>query len=95
MNLLAMLMVVFLIVLGIGAVWAITANGAATGSAISDSFGQMPPNNTIIQNNKSAALAVAVTYPILPFVFIIAVCVVVVIAFVWMWKTGKDTKGKY
>ena len=95
MNLLAMLMVVFLIVLGIGAVWAITANGAATGSVVMDTFGQAPPNNTIEQNNASAALAVAVTYPILPIVFIIAVCVVVVIAFVWMWKTGKDTKGKY
>ena len=94
MNLLAMLMVVFIIVLGIGAVWAITANGAATGSAIADSFGNTPPNNTIIQDNKSAALAVAVM-PVAGFAFIIAVCVVLVIAFVWMWKTGKDTKGKY
>jgi hypothetical protein len=91
---LAMLMVVLIIVLGIGAAWAITANGAATGSAVSDSFGQMPPNNTMIQNNKSAALAVSLM-PIGTFAFIIAVCVVLVIAIVWFWNNGRNTKGKY
>ena len=94
MNLLAMLMVVFIIVLGIGAVWAITANGAATGSAVMDSFGNTPPNNTIIQDNKSAALAVAIM-PIGFMAFLIAVCVIIVIAFAWLWKSGHNQKGKY
>ena len=94
MNLLAMLLVVFIIVIGIGATWALTANGAATGSVVMDSFGNTPPNNTIIQDNKSAALAVAVM-PVAGFAFIIAVCVVLVIAFVWLWNNGRNTKGKY
>lgn len=91
---LAMLLVVFVIVLGIGSAWVITANASANGSQVMDSFGQLPPNNTIVQDNRSAALAVAVM-PLGLMAFIIAVCVVLVIAFVWMWKTGKDTKGKY
>lgn len=93
MNLLAMLLVVFIIVLGIGAIWAITANGAATGPVM-DTFGQTPPNNTIEQNNQSTSLAVALM-PIATFAFIIAVCVVLVIAFVWLWTSGHNKKGKY
>lgn len=91
---LAMLLVIFIIVLGIGAAWAITANASANGSAVMDSFGNLPPNSTIQQDNKSAALAVAVM-PLGLMAFIIAVCVVLVIVFAWMWKTSKDTKGKY
>lgn len=90
---LAMLFVVFIIVLGIGSIWAITANGAATGP-VTDSFGNAPPNNTIEQDNASAALAVD-TMVIAPFAFIIAVCVVLVIAVAWLWKTGSNKKGKY
>ncbi|MCK9591365.1 MAG: hypothetical protein M0Q91_05080 [Methanoregula sp.] len=90
---LAMLLVVFIIVLGIGAAWAITANGAATGPVM-DSFGNAPPNNTIEQDNASAALAVS-TMAVLPVVFIIGVCVVLVIAVAWLWKSGHSSKGKY
>ncbi|MCK9591446.1 MAG: hypothetical protein M0Q91_05485 [Methanoregula sp.] len=92
-GLLAMLFVVLIIVLGLGASWAITANGAATGPS-TDTFGNTPPASTIEQDNASASLAVALM-PIGTFAFIIAVCVVLVIAIVWLWKSGHNTKGKY
>lgn len=90
---LAMILVVLVIVLGIGAVWAITGQGAATGP-VHDSFGNTQPGAIINQTNTSANLAVA-TMPIVYMAFIIAVCVVLVIAFVWMWKTGKSKANKY
>jgi len=87
---LAMILVVFIIVLGIGACWAITGQGASTGP-VQDSFGNTQISN---QSNESAALAVA-TMPVMYMAFIIAICVVLVIAFAWMWKTGKTKPSKY
>ena len=90
---LAMILVILIIVLGIGATWAITANGAATGP-VADTFGNTPSSNTLNQTNATAALGVSLM-PIAGFAFIIAVCVVLVIAIVWLWKTGHYQKGKY
>jgi hypothetical protein len=90
---LAMILVVLIIVMGIGAAWAITAQGAAT-TPIQDSFGNTATANVINQTNQSAGLAVA-TMPVVYIAFIIVVCVVLVVAFVWLWNTGKNKKGKY
>ena len=89
---LAMLLVVLVIVLGIGAVWAITGQGAST-APVQDSFGDTQSPEVINQTTASSSLAVA-TMPIIYMAFIIAVCVVLVIAFVWLWRSGKS-KGKY
>jgi hypothetical protein len=93
MNLLAMFLVVLIIVLGLGACWAITAQGSATGP-VTDSFGNTPPASTMTQDNKSVALAVA-TMPIGLIPFIIAICAILVIAFIWFWKTGHTKASKY
>ena len=90
---LAMLLVVLVIVLGIGAVWAITGQGAAT-APIQDSFGNTPSPEVINQTSESASLAVA-TMPVVYMAFIIAICVVLVISLVWLWRTGKVKGGKY
>lgn len=90
---LAMIFVVFVIVLGVGSVWAITAQGASTGP-VSDSFGNTPPNNSIIQDNQSAGIAVA-TMPLGIMAFFIAICAVIAIGAVWLWNTGKGKSGKY
>ena len=90
---LAMIFVIFIIVLGLGACWAITAQGASAGP-ITDSFGNRPPNATIEQDNASSSFAVA-TMPVMYMAFFIAVCVVLVISLVWLWKNGHYQKGKY
>jgi len=92
---LAMILVVFVLALGFGACWAITAQGSATAPQ-QDTFGNNASAAIISQNNQSAGLAVAVM-PVIPIAFMIAVCVVLVIAFAWLWKNGqyKERAGKY
>ena len=90
---LAMIMVVMVIVLGIGACWAITGQGASTGP-VQDSFGNTPPPAAVIQGNASGSLAVA-TMPVTYMAFIIAVCVVIVMGFAWLWSAGKSKPSKY
>jgi hypothetical protein len=90
---LAMILVVMVIVIGIGSVWAITGQGAST-APVQDSFGNTQSPAVINQANTSGSLAVA-TMPIIYMAFIIAVCVVLVIAFVWLWRSGKSKPGKY
>jgi len=90
---LAMILVVLVIVIGIGAAWAITGQGAAT-APVKDTFGNTQSPAVINQSNQSAGLAVA-TMPTIYIAFIIAVCVVLVMAFAWLWKTGKSKPQKY
>jgi hypothetical protein len=90
---LAMIFVVLIIVIGIGAAWAITAQGAST-APIHDSFGNTQTTDVINQTNATSGFAVS-TMPVLYIAFIIVVCVVLVVAFVWLWNTGKNKKGKY
>ena len=64
-NLVAMIFVVMVIVLGIGACWAITASGSATPTS-TDTFGNTPPADTIAHNSDSSGLAISA----MPVVFI-------------------------
>ncbi len=89
---LAMIFVVFVIVLGIGACWGITAQGSAT-DPLQDSFGDSPADTIVQQDSKLAGLAVT-TMPVSSIAFLISICVVLAIAFVWFWKNGHP-KGKY
>ena len=92
-NLVAMIFVVFVIVLGIGACWAITANGATT-TAATDTFGNKPPAQAITQDNASSKLATS-GMPILYIAFFIMICVILTAAMAWLWKTGKSKPSKY
>jgi hypothetical protein len=92
-NLIALIFVVFVLVLGIGTCWAITANGAATATS-TDTFGDHPSAQTIAQNNASSTTAVK-TMPVLFIGFFIMICVILVAAFAWLWKTGKSKASKY
>jgi hypothetical protein len=92
-NLVALIFVIMVLVLGIGACWAITANGAAT-TAPTDTFGHRASNETIQQNNASTSVAVE-TMPVLFIGFFVLICVVLVAAFAWLWKTGKSKASKY
>lgn len=90
---LAMILVVFVIVIGIGAAWAITGQGAAT-APIQDSFGNTQNANVTNQTAVSAHVAVS-TMPLMTMAFIIAICVVLVIVFVWLWNSGHYKQKKY
>lgn len=90
---LAMIFVILVIVLGIGAAWGITAHGAAT-APLKDSFGNVANGSIPNQTAPAANLAVS-TMPILPIVFILAVCVVLVIVVLWFWSRGKYGKSEY
>jgi len=92
-NLIAMMFVVLVMVLGIGACWAIAASGAAT-TTPTDTFGDTPPADTTTQNTAASSLSVA-SMPILMIAFFVMVCVVLVSAFAWLWKTGKSKASKY
>jgi hypothetical protein len=92
-NLIALIFVMFVIVLGIGACWAITANGASA-PVQTDTFGETPPADTMERNNESADLAVA-TMPVGLIAFIVMICVILVAAFAWLWKTGRSKPSKY
>jgi hypothetical protein len=92
-NLLTLIFVMLVIVLGIGACWAITANGAAT-TAPSDTFGQKPPAQAMNQDNASARTATA-TMPVLLIGFIIMICVILVASVAWFWNVGKSKPSKY
>lgn len=92
-NVAALLLVVMVIVIGIGACWAITANGAATGTA-TDTFGNAPSAEVQAHNTDSSGVAIA-TMPILLIAFFIMICVVLVAAFAWLWNTGKSKAGGY
>lgn len=92
-NVTALIFVVLVIVLGIGACWAITASGSST-TAPQDTFGDKPSASTIQQNNASANMAVK-TMPVMFISFFIMVCVILVAAFAWLWKTGKSKASKY
>ena len=91
-SIVAMFFVVLVIVIGIGAAWAITAHGAAT-PVVNDSFGNGPGNQATMQDTNSTALATA-TMPVTYIGFFIAICVILVMAFVWMW-TNPHKKAKY
>jgi hypothetical protein len=92
-NLTALIFVVMVLVLGIGACWAITANGAST-TPPTDTFGNRASNQTIDQNNASAHLSVQ-TMPIVFIAFFIMICVVLVAGVAWLWKSGKSKASKY
>jgi len=92
-NLTALIFVVMVLVLGIGACWAITANGAATAPP-TDTFGNRAPDQTIEQDNASARVSVQ-TMPILFIAFFVVVCAVLVAGAVWLWKSGKSKSSKY
>ena len=92
-NLIALIFVVMVIVLGIGASWAIVANGSAN-TAPTDTFGNKPPAAAMNQDNASAKMAVA-TMPLMYIAFFIMICVVLVAAMAWLWKTGKSKASKY
>jgi phage-related minor tail protein len=92
-NMIALILVAFVIVLGIGACWAITANGAAAGTA-TDTFGNTPPADTIAHDGESSGLAVA-TMPVMLIAFFVLVCVILVAGFAWLWNTGKSKASRY
>jgi predicted small integral membrane protein len=92
-NLVAMIFVVLVMVLGIGACWVIAANGATSGTA-TDTFGNTPSADTVAQDAAASDLAVK-SMPVLLIAFFIMVCVILVAAFVWLWKTGKTKASKY
>lgn len=92
-NLLTLIFVILVIVLGIGACFAIVASGSAT-PAPTDTYGDKAPDSVLQQNNQSAHVAVS-TMPIIFIAFFIMVCVVLVAAFAWLWKTGKSKASKY
>ena len=92
-NIVALIFVIFVLVLGIGACWAIAASGSATNTPV-DTFGDTPPADTVTQNEVSSGLAVA-SMPVLLIGFFVMICVVLVAAFAWLWKTGKSKASKY
>lgn len=92
-NLLTLIFVVLVIVLGIGACWAITANGAATATT-TDSFGDAPPAQSTTQSEAAGSTAVA-TMPVLLIGFFVMICVILVASFAWLWNTGKSKASKY
>ena len=92
-NLVAIIFVVMVMVLGIGACWVIAANGSAT-STPTDTFGNTPPANTVTHNTASSGLAVA-SMPVLIIAFFIMICVILVAAVAWLWKTGTSKASKY
>ena len=92
-NLVALIFVVMVIVLGIGACWVITASGASTPTTV-DTFGDTPPATSMIQNNASAGVAVE-SMPVLFIGFCIMICVLLVAAFAWLWKAGRSKASKY
>ena len=92
-NLVAMILVIFAIVIGIGACWAIAANGAVAPDS-TDTFGDAPPADTVYQSAASSEIAVA-TMPVLAISFFIVICVILVASFAWLWKTGKSKASKY
>ena len=92
-NLTTLIFVAFVIVLGIGTVWVIAANGSMSTTPV-DTFGDTPPAQAMVQNNASADMAVK-TMPMLLIAFIIMVCVILVAAFAWFWKTGNSKASKY
>ena len=92
-NLLALILLAFVVVLGIGACWAITANGAATGP-MTDSFGNAPPAEISQHNGQSSAVAIA-TMPAAYIGFFVIICIVIAAAFAWLWKTGRSKPSKY
>lgn len=92
-NLLALIFVMMVIVLGIGACWAIAANGAAI-PIQNDTFGDGPPADAIAQNEAASHTAVT-TMPVLLIGFIIMICVILVASVAWFWKTGTSKASKY
>lgn len=92
-NMIPLIFVIFVVVLGIGACWAIAASGAATDTP-TDTFGNTPPADTVAQNQQSSGVAVA-TMPVLLIAFFIMVCVVLVAGFAWLWNTGKTKVSGY
>ena len=92
-NLVALIFVILVVVIGIGSVFAITANGAATTPA-KDTFGNTAPISVIQHNNESSNLAVKTT-PTIFIVFFVMICVVLVAAIAWLWKTGKTKPSGY
>lgn len=92
-NLVALIFVVMVMVLGIGACWVIAGSGSAT-AAPTDTFGDKPPADTQDQNTASSNVAVA-TMPIMYIGFFIMICIVLVAGFAWLWKSGKSGASKY
>ncbi len=90
---LAMILVIFVIVLGIGACWAITGQAASTGP-VEDTFGENQNPEIIEQANGTAGVAIE-TMPLVYLPFAVGVCAVLVIAFAWLWKTGRSKPEKY
>lgn len=92
-NLLSFIFVVLVMIIGIGACWAIAASGSST-TATTDTYGDHPPAATIQQNNASASMAVK-TMPVLFIGFFVMICVILAAAVAWLWKTGKSKPSKY
>lgn len=92
-NLIALLFVAFVIVIGIGSCWVITASGSATPVA-TDTFGNTPSSTAMIQDNQSSGMAVA-AMPTLFISFFVMVCVILCAGMVWLWKTGKTKVSGY
>lgn len=93
-NLIALIFVVLVLVLGIGACWAITANGASM-APTTDTFGNMASNQSLDQDNASARVAVQ-TMPLASYIaFFVMICVILAAAVAWFWKTGKSKASKY
>jgi uncharacterized membrane protein len=92
-NLVALLLVVFAVVAGIGLCWAIAASGAAAPTS-EDTFGNGPPADTVAHNADTEGLAVS-TMPVMYIVFFILVGVVMVAGFAWMWKVGRSKPSRY
>jgi hypothetical protein len=90
---LAMIFVIFVIALGFGACWVITAQGSAA-EPMQDSFGNTPDPDLTTQSEIGSGLAIGIM-PILPMAFMVAVCVVLVIAFLWFWQNGRYKTSKY
>ena len=92
-NLISLLFVVLVMVLAIGAVYAITASGSAM-DAPTDTFGNTAPAQTVAQNENSSNIAVQ-TLPVIFIAFFIMICVVLAAGFAWFWKTGKSKASSY
>ena len=89
-----MIFVVLCIVLTIGSVWGITAQGS-TNYVTTDTFGNPRDAGTINHtSNISGALAIS-TMPLMYVVFFLAVCVVLVMVFAWLWNIGHTHESKY
>jgi len=90
---LAMILVIFVIVIGIGSAWAITAQSAAQ-PPMQDSAGHTQNSSVINATAATSSIAIS-TMPILNMAFIIAVCVILVIVLVWFWRNGQYKQKKY